>query len=546
MIDIKTLSSRTILFGIVILGALLYLPFLHQVHLFDWDEINFAEAAREMLVTQNYSQVQINFEPFWEKPPLFFWMQAISMNLFGVTEFAARFPNAICGIVSLLVLFKIGERVQSKSFGIWWVILYASSLLPLLYFRSGIIDPWFNLFIFTGIYFAFEHIEQGKFQSKKSASWIILSGIAIGLGVMTKGPVALLIFIITFGALWIVSEFKKLFSIKDLFLFSITFAITGSIWFVTEYLSGRGYIIAEFFEYQIRLMQTQDAGHGGPFFYHWIVLLIGCFPLSAFALFALFSNSDTKKSGSFQRLMFILFWLVLLIFSIVKTKIIHYSSFCYLPLSYFAAVGLSRFLKQRTESKSFKFIAFALGTFWLLAMIALPLVGFNTDLLVNSDLNNDEFAKENFRAVVQWDYYHFGAAIIMLLAIIVFIWMKISEQKYLIFLGLNSAAFTLLMVMIVPNIEGYTQRAAIEFYESKVDVDCYIDTYNFKSYADLFYCKKPKPEHAEHSNLTWLLKGDCPKPVFIVMKITSKESFELDNPDFELIKVKNGFAFYKR
>ena len=128
MIDFKNLSSRTILFGIVILGALLYLPFLHQVHLFDWDEINFAEAAREMLVTQNYSQVQINYEPFWEKPPLFFWMQAISMNLFGVTEFAARFPNAICGIVSLLVLFKIGERVQSKSFGIWWFILYA--LLP--------------------------------------------------------------------------------------------------------------------------------------------------------------------------------------------------------------------------------------------------------------------------------------------------------------------------------------------------------------------------------------------------------------------------------
>src|ERR1041384_8095201 len=60
-------------------GLALFLPFLGSVHLFDWDEINFAECAREMIVTDNYSQVQINFQPFWEKPPLFIWMQVLSM-----------------------------------------------------------------------------------------------------------------------------------------------------------------------------------------------------------------------------------------------------------------------------------------------------------------------------------------------------------------------------------------------------------------------------------------------------------------------------------
>src|SRR5262245_47043667 len=58
--------------------------------LYDWDEINFAESSREMLVTGNYFQVQIDFRPFWEKPPLYFWMQAASMKIFGVNEFAAR------------------------------------------------------------------------------------------------------------------------------------------------------------------------------------------------------------------------------------------------------------------------------------------------------------------------------------------------------------------------------------------------------------------------------------------------------------------------
>src|SRR3970040_833103 len=88
---------------IIILSSLLFIPFLGNVHLFDWDEINFAECAREMLVSGNYSMVQINFEPFREKPPLFIWMQALSMNLFGINEFSARLPNAICGIITLPV-----------------------------------------------------------------------------------------------------------------------------------------------------------------------------------------------------------------------------------------------------------------------------------------------------------------------------------------------------------------------------------------------------------------------------------------------------------
>ena len=68
--------------GIAIVAFILFIPFLGSVHLFDWDEINFAECAREMIVTHNYFAVKINFHPFWEKPPLFIWMQALSMNIF--------------------------------------------------------------------------------------------------------------------------------------------------------------------------------------------------------------------------------------------------------------------------------------------------------------------------------------------------------------------------------------------------------------------------------------------------------------------------------
>ncbi len=115
---------------LVVIGVLLFVPFLGNVHLFDWDEINFAESAREMLLTGNYRMVQINFQPFYEKPPLFIWLQALSMNYFGVSEFAARLPNAICGIATMLVVFNVGRYVFSSQLGVLWALLFACSFLP--------------------------------------------------------------------------------------------------------------------------------------------------------------------------------------------------------------------------------------------------------------------------------------------------------------------------------------------------------------------------------------------------------------------------------
>ena len=148
----RSLSPVRIQVIIVVSAFLLFLPGLGAVHLFDWDEINFAEIAREMISTGDWSRPQIEFKPFYEKPPLFMWMQALGMSVFGVGEFAARFPNVICGAITLLVLYRIGSREQGNTFGLLWVLAYIGSILPNLYFRSGIIDPWFNLFIFLGLY----------------------------------------------------------------------------------------------------------------------------------------------------------------------------------------------------------------------------------------------------------------------------------------------------------------------------------------------------------------------------------------------------------
>src|SRR4051812_7527827 len=181
-------------FFLLLIGILLFVPFIGHVHLFDWDEINFAESAREMLLTHNYRMVQINFQPFYEKPPLFIWLQALSMSYFGVNEFAARLPNAICGIITMLVVFNVGRYVFKSQMGVLWALLFGCSLLPQVYFRSGIIDPVFNLFIFLGIFFIYKLSLQNDFEDSKTRRrnrrWnLLLSALFIGLATLTKGPV---------------------------------------------------------------------------------------------------------------------------------------------------------------------------------------------------------------------------------------------------------------------------------------------------------------------------------------------------------------------
>ena len=140
------------------------------------------------------------------------------MKGFGINEFAARLPNAICGILTLLLLFRIGKKLISPQFGIWWSLLYAASFLPHLYFKSGIIDPWFNLFIFAGVYHL---IKLHVFEEENKVKNISLAGVFIGLGIMTKGPVALLIFLLTYSVYILLRRFKGFIKFKYILRISI-------------------------------------------------------------------------------------------------------------------------------------------------------------------------------------------------------------------------------------------------------------------------------------------------------------------------------------
>ena len=543
---------------IIVFSSVILIPFTGNVHLFDWDEINFAECAREMIVTNSYHTVLLNYQPFWEKPPLFIWMQVISMKIFGINEFAARFPNILNGILTLLMLYYIGKRWYSKTFGLLWAIIHLGTLLPHLYFRSGIIDPWYNLFGFISFVSIIE-----LFQNY-SLKWAVFAGISLGLAILTKGPAMVLI--ISLSASFLIFKNFSLVnknSVYALVLFSVVFLLVGSSWFIYEYILGNKEIISAFIEYQIRLLKTEDSGHSGFFLYHFIVILIGCFPTSVVAL-RYFSKSIKKDIYSFS--MMVLLFVVLIIFSIVKTKIVHYSSMSYYSISFLAAYVIVQIDKFQKWQKYLYFIlAFIVGFVLILASTIEYWKVFIIPYLEVSD----KFAAENLKVNVKWYNYEFLLGIILWL---ISFW-YLHKKKYTIQIHLS---YYLIMITwicgtinsFVGKVEQYTQASAIHFYQYCGEKNYPVDTYGYKSYAYLFYgnrkplneIEKQKVEkHLEYlqnagydkiffynlAYLNWLIYDDDKYPVYIVSKIQDEENV-LKTGQFKKLYSKGGYVFFMK
>jgi 4-amino-4-deoxy-L-arabinose transferase-like glycosyltransferase len=546
------------------LAILFFFPFLGSVHLFDWDEINFAECAREMLLTGDWMRPQIDFEPFWEKPPLFLWMQALSMKVFGVNEFAARFPNAICGWATLMLVFHIGNRLHDRAFGWLWALAWLASLLPHMYFRSGIIDPWFNLFIFLGLYGFIEHRWRSFDQNAGSSFWarhryLLLGGFSIGLAILTKGPTAYLIVILVLTLYWAKYRFKGKDYWLHLIYFSLAAAVAALLWFGLEIWMHGTWFVQEFIAYQIRLFSTPDSGHGGFIGYHFVVLLLGCFPASVFAIPNLLKEKEVQDElletkpltacmrydfGTWMRL---LFWVVLVLFTLARTKIVHYSSLCYFPLTYLSAVTVWRAIKWGLFPSVSGYLLPIVGVVLGLAVAAIPYLGQNLDLL-KPLFASDPFAQANLEADVKWSLWQGIPGLVLAVGSVAGFWYWQKKRAWktaqaVLVSGTVFAGGALLFT--VCNIEAYSQRAAISFYEEKCGQDCYVKPIGFKSYAHLFYtCKADPGPDKTVDDLPGLLYNPPQKPTYFVAKINRLNPLD-QMPNAKEIRRENGFVFFE-
>nr|WP_256534121.1 glycosyltransferase family 39 protein [Lewinella sp. JB7] len=480
-----------------------------------------------MVRTGNLLQPTIDFLPFYEKPPLFPWMQWAAFRALGVGEFAARLPNILCGALTLAFLGYYGHR---RGVGYWWAAFYAGSLLPSLYFRSGIIDPWFNLFILLAVAALFP-------AGRLTTPTVLRSGFFLGLAILTKGPVAGLIVGLVAGWYLLRGRRQNVLAYASIGLLSL---LPAAIWLLAMWQADGGFVRA-FFAYQWRLFTQEDAGHGGFFGYHVVVLLIGCFPASFFALPALFGSG--RFASATDRGMRVLFWVTLILFSIVSTKIVHYSSLCYFPLTWLAArwtvaVGPQAIFPPR--------LLFGLRSVWaiyLTATLLAAVAGWTMEHWL--PLITDPELRSRLEMPVTWPWYAVLPAVVVVALLVLdgHLHLPVSGRATLHLLAMG--VFCLLALPVfAPRIQQYTQGAAVEFYRGLAGRDVLLETCRYKSYTPLFYGAGTQ----ELGGITreQAFYGPIRHPVYFSSPLRLTDRARRDVPDAELLYQRGGFSFFRR
>lgn len=538
----------------ILIGMVFFLPFLGGVHLFDWDEINFAELAREMVLRGNWLQMTINFETFTEKPPFFFWLQALSMTIFGIGEYAARFPNALLGVVVLPFLYISGKFMVDRKFGFLWALSWFGSTLPFLYFKSGIIDPFFNFFIFNGLFFLIHFLWKRRevnfiFLSRSARFYLVIGGVFIGLAILTKGPVAYLIVFLSLLAYAISRSFRFGMKFLDFLIFSLVALAVFLLWFLIEYSFNGPDFLIEITIRQWELLTTSDAGHKGFPAYHFVVLLIGCFPASIFALRGLGKIKGLHSHViDFQRWMIILLMVILILFSLVGTKIIHYSSMAYYPISFLSALSLWQIIEFPRKRQVWMAILISfIAIIAIIVSIALPWAGMHIEE-IKPLFEKDPFAMANLEAEVPWSYWDYIPALILVISLISYWVYRKRNPNFAIrslFFG-NAIWVFAALIFFVGKVERISQRAAVEFFEEHAQEEVYLINYGYKSYVPWFYGQVEPYVDPKAYKREWLYHGQVDRDVLICTKINRMDQLEREIPDAELMYSKNGFSFYRR
>ncbi|PJZ49619.1 ArnT family glycosyltransferase [Leptospira saintgironsiae] len=462
---------------------------LGSFSLIDWDENIYGAASKSMLETGEYFRIQVNGQAFSEKPPFFFWLANLFYKVFGLSEFSTRLPSVFSGFFSFLILVQFGAILHSKKFGYVWAFLYSASLLPLLLSRTAYIDHLFNTFILASVLSLYLYETKEKEDFKSRAIWILSAGFFGGIAVLTKGPLGLAIPLFIFGANRLLDKNFKI-RIFDFILFGIVSIVVLSFYYLTNFLLYGNEFIVQFFDFQKKLLTKSLESHTGPWFYHFIVMFIGFFPWTVL-LFPSAKNWRIFTDPKISRISrYFLIWLgiVLVIFSIVQTKLPHYSSSIYFPLSFF----VSYLILEKPEilkSNIFSFSFLGLGLVVGLIFIFLPQISeySSSSMGVRKEL------------LPSFDFWDSSSGLVLFLGILIgFVGLQLFRKgkaegkdfflastwiSMLIFVGVLS--FT-----ITPKIISFLQDGNLRLYDKAEKSGNPIVYYKYLSFYPMFYREK--------------------------------------------------------
>ncbi len=290
----------------------------------DPDEAVYAEASREMIATGDYWAPHYNGQPFFDKPALFYQMQATAMRLVGVDEFGARLVPALAALGLIVVVYWFGAAVGSDQVAMVAALFLSVSPGLFALARYAILDTLFTLFLFGGA----AALAVAALCERPRLQWI--GYIAIGLAIAVKGPLALALCGLSFLTLISVSsEFRsRLLALRWVIGVAIAIGV-ASPWFVYMYLRfGQQFVNGYVLDENIRLFaSSRFANQPGAWFYFQI-LATGLLPWTGLLLGRLIDDVRALARGERLDALEVMLWtwaaVVVGFFTLSTFKLDHY------------------------------------------------------------------------------------------------------------------------------------------------------------------------------------------------------------------------------
>ena len=242
----------------------------------DPDEPRYASIGRDMARSGDWVTPRLNGSPWYEKPPLLYWMTAVATKLKLRDEWAARLPVALLSLGFLAFFYSILEREFSDRVAMMATAILGTSAGWVAYSYSAVTDlpaaALFNAAMLIALFAT---------RRRQAAGWI--AGGLLGLAILAKAflPVVL------FAPVWLVARGKRLAIVAAAFL-------VAAPWHLLVWLrNGSAFWNVYLWQQQVSRVTSSTLQHVQPFWFYIPVLLLGMFPWTP--LFALMARGRTYR-----------------------------------------------------------------------------------------------------------------------------------------------------------------------------------------------------------------------------------------------------------